>query len=547
MNNGDFVIHVGADTAEAVRKMKALEKLNAKMANSLGKNYVKATRIMSTSLDKVSQTSGIKKVGKEFQNVTTEIFNAGTVIKTADGKYKNFVETLTFTNGKLKSTKGALTDVSKKYDTHAQNVKKLTKAQQAVAKATTKVNKLQQQYNKTMSTGSKHTKTFAENVGFLAKRAILVIPLWLALRGAIMGVINVFKNGMSDIISFDRVLQKARQNLQGTPDDIERNFKRLKERVKALSIETGTSVQDITLAFQKFATTGLGFEEAWAGAEVSTKSAIVLFGDTIKFANSLARTYRVLGKSMDKNKTPMENMMKNASQLKKLWDTNAFTLDEFSGAIERFAPTANSLKIPLEKVNVLLATLHTSGLRGTRTGRLLSSSFIKMVSNLKLLTPMLGITIDSSDGAFEAFRKIIKAIKELNDQSKLSQDASEAINKIFGGKRSGESVRALIAIHDTLERNLKLKGSIEDFNKTLDDLTNTVSKQADIFKNLKKEASRAFMEGLTGADNFADSIKTINSGMKKVVTTGGIFGEILGTLAKYNVLAPILCRQTNYT
>jgi len=507
----DYVIHYGADTSEAIRKIRELEKVNNRMAKSLGSNFQKATNVVKTSLDKVSQTKGMKKVGDSFKTVSTEVFKAGTVIQTADGKYKNFVRTLTVTDGKLVKTKGSLTDVTGQY----------AKTTDATTKA------------------SKATKTFGENVGFLAKRAILVIPLWLLLRGAITGVINVFKNGVKDIIAFDKILQKAKQNLVGSSEEIDRNFKRLRKSVTELSIETGKSVEDITSAFQKFATTGLTFEESWAGAEASVKASILLFGDTVKIANSLARTYRVLGKTLDNTLTPNEKMQKIVAQLHQLWKVNAFTLDEFSGALERFAPVANSLGIPLEQTNALLATLHTAGIRGTRTGRLLGTSFIKLTNNLQKLSPVLGITTKSTDDTLSVFLRVTKAIKDLNAQKSLSAETAEAIKEIFGGVRAGQTVRGLIAIHDTLQANLKLTGDIDEFNKSLEEVTDTIGRQAERMTNLKKEVGKTFLIGITGAEDFKDSLKGINDTLELAIDYADVLGKDLGQIFAYNFGAPI--------
>jgi len=171
----DFVIHYGADTAQAIRKIRALQKVNEKMASSLGSNFQRATNIISTSLDKVSQTTKLKKIKGGFKEVTTEVFKAGTVIKTADGRYKNFVRTLTVVNGKLARTRGALTDVT---------------------------NKINRQ-NEAQRRASKGSKTFAQNLSFLAKRAITVIPIWLALRFAMTSLLRVIRESIKFMIDWE--------------------------------------------------------------------------------------------------------------------------------------------------------------------------------------------------------------------------------------------------------------------------------------------------------------------------------------------------------
>jgi len=505
----DYVIHYGADITEAVKKLQQLDRINNRMAKTLGNNFQKATDVIATSLNKVSQTTGLKKVGKGFKEVTTEVFKSGTVIKTTDGKYKNFVETLTVTDGKLVKTRGALTDVTKQYNQNAQATQR----------------------------ASKSTKTFSENVSFLAKRALLVIPLWLLLRSAVTGVINVFKNGIKDIVAFDKILQKSRQNLQGTAEEIDRNFQRLKKSVTALSIETGKSVEEITSAFQRFATVGFDFETAMTGATVSTKLALVLFGDTEKTANALARAFKVLQDRTEDAISPSEQLTDIVVLLRDLWVDNAFTIDEFSGALERFAPVANIANFTAQQTIAILASLQTAGIRGTRAGRLLSTATLQLNKNFEKINGLLGTQVNPKlQTTFERFTFVLKALKELNKVDELS--ATKAVQELFGGVRGAQAVQALIAIDDVLKENLSRTGDIDKFNKALGEVTDTIAIQAERFSNLKKEAGKAFIASLTGADNFKDSLKEINKIMEGMIDVGSVLGKTLGQVFAFNIGAP---------
>jgi len=518
----DFVIHYGVDTSEAIKKIRQLDKVNKQMAESLGKNFTKATSIVKTSLNKVSQTKGLKKVGKEFKEVTTEVFQAGTVIKTTNGKYKNFVQTLTVVDGKLKTTKGSLKDVTKQYTKTTKTTKKASKA----------------------------TKTYAQNVAFLAKRAITVIPIWLALRSAITGVINVFRNGIRDIASFDRILQKTRQNLQGTGEEIEKNFKTLKSQITALSIESGKSVEDITSAFQRFATVGFDFETSMTGAIESTKLAVTLFGDVEQNANALARAFRVLVDTSDGATSSSEQLQEISALLAVLWKDQAFEIDEMAGALERFAPVASIANFSMKQTIQVLAGLQTAGIRGTRAGRLLSTAVLQLNKNFDKLQTTLGLNINPQlTSTFDRLKLVVQEIGKLQRVDDLK--ATQVLQELFGGVRGAQVPASLATEFDNLIKVLSQDGDIAGFQKRYEDITTTTGILTEKFNNLNKEIGKTFLTSLVGAEDFNKALQKIIKGQE--IISGKATGlslfeafKIVGTRNPVEAFFEIIDRQVKF-
>jgi len=497
----DFVIHYGADLSGIVSDLRKLERINAQVAKEFGNDFVKASQVVSSSLDKISQTTVRQKLGKGFKDVQKTVVQTGTVVKLTNGQFRNFGETLTFVGGKLKGTKTSLRDVTA-----------TMKRQEAGTKA-----------------GGKATKTFGENLAFLTKRALTVIPVWFALRRAFTAVTGALRDGFQSFIEFDRILAKSRQNLQGSSREIEANFIRLRSEVQQTARDTGESVIKITSAFQRFATVGFDFETALAGANASTKLAVTLFGDTEKTANALARSFKVLQDRTEGAAAPSEQLTQIAAQLRDLWVDNAFTIDEFSGALERFAPVANIANFSAQQTISILAALQTAGIRGTRAGRLLSTATLQLNKNFEKINGLLGTQVNPRlQTTFERFTFVLKALKELNEIDELA--ATKAVQQLFGGVRGAQAVQALIAIDDVLEENLKRTGDIEKFNKALEEVTNTVSRQSDRFGELKTNIFRAFVTGIVGGDDFADSLKTVNDSLEDSIDIVSLWGETLNDI-----------------
>jgi TP901 family phage tail tape measure protein len=347
-------------------------------------------------------------------------------------------------------------------------------------------------------------------------RVIIVAPVWFLFRQTISSVFRTIRDGIKDIVAFDKALQKAKRNLQGSSVDIARNFKNLREEVIQLSLDTGESVENITNAFQKFATVGFDFETSLEGANNAVKLAGVLFGNSVETANAFARSMRVMVDESDNTKTAGEQIAEAMALTAELWKTNAFEINEFTQSMENFASTAKTSNLTTKESIVLLATLGTGAIRGARGGRLLRSSIGKLIGNLDKLAKTLGVEVNEElDSTFDVLLRVIDAIAELRKQSKLAPEASKAIAEIFGGIRGGQPVRALVALRDELRKNLELTGDVSKLNDAFAEVTDTIQRQAQILGNLKKEVGKAFVVGLTDADNFLDSLKGINKWLEK--------------------------------
>lgn len=516
----DFVIKYGADFSDVQRQIQQLDSINQRMTKTLGNEFQKATRVVGTSVDNIQRSTSLKKTATGFKEVNQELIKTGTIIQTADGRFREYTETTKVVNGNVKRVSGSLKDVTGQF-----------------ARTNVETEK-----------SKKNFLSMGENLKRLAKRAVLTIPVWFALRLAIQGTFRTIRDGLGNLASLDRSLQKARRNLRGTAEQITSDFKTLREEAQKLSIESGTAVEKIINAFQKFATTGLDFETSMAGAIGATKLATTLFGDTEEIANQVARAFRVLGDESGKNGTQAEQLTKLYAQLDTLWQDNAFTISEFGSAFEKFAPTARTSNIALSDTVAILSALQTAGIRGSRAGRLLRTSIQKLVLNLDKLAPTLGIKVNPQlDTTASLLLKVLSAIEELNKTSAIAPEATEAISEIFGGVRGAEPIKALIALRKELDKNLKVTGDVEKFNKTFEDVNATLGKQVDIFKNLNREIGKAFVGGLVGGEDWIDTLTRINEKLRTMLDVSDEAGDTIGKLFAFNVFAPIGSALVDFT
>ncbi len=479
----NVVIAYRADINDIVRKVKRIQRINQIAGKAIGKDLGAGFKIVSQQLDKIS--SG-KPITLKTGEVTRQVKRFTTVLKDANGKLFTVRESVAGTGKNIKI------------------------------------------FNRTVSAGANVTRSFGQNLVTLAKRAALTIPLWFALRRGIGAVFTTIRDGLKAIVDFDQALQKARRNLQGSASEIEINFGTLRKEITQLSLETGRSVEEITNAFQKFATVGFDFETSLAGANSATKTAILLFGDATDTANAFARTMRVLVDESKDAKPASEQLSEVMALTVELWKENAFELNEFTAGLERFAPIAKTAGFSAGEATKLIATLGTAALRGSKAGRLLGTSIVRLVTKTDELASSLGIKVNPElDRTFDIFLKVIDALEKTKSATgKVSPEFERLVKSLFG-LRSGLAVKGLIALNKELKKNLAVTGDIARFNKEFEEVNKTIFQLAAQFKNLNKEIGKAFVVGLVGGENFRDSLEEIVEFQSKIIKQAQALGKAL--------------------
>ena len=485
----NVVISYRANINDIQRQLKLLQKLNLLTAKKFGKDFTKGATVVKNELIKIKTVA--KGIKLPLGGTTKQIKQFATVIKGANGQLITVRRSVAGTGKNIKVFAG------------------------------------------TVSRGATVTRTFGQNLTTLAKRASLTIPLWFALRQGIGSVFRTIKEGLSAIVTFDRALQKARRNLQGSAEDIERNFGVLQKEVTKLSIETGRSVEDITNAFQKFATVGFDFETSLAGANSATKLSILLFGDAEETANAFARSMRVLADTSAGAKPVGEQLNDVMALTAELWKTNAFELNELTASLEKFAPVAKTAGFSASETVKVLSALSTAGIRAGRGGRLLRTSIVRLVTSTDKLASSLGIKVNPEvDRTFDVFLRTLDVLaKTRKETGKVAPEFEKVVKSIFG-LRSSDAIKGLIALRKNLQQVLEVTGDVSNFNKEFEEVNKTVFQLVAQFRNLNKEIGKAFVIGLVGGEDFRDSLEELVELQTKILKNAITIGKALRISAK---------------
>ena len=382
------------------------------------------------------------------------------------------------------------------------------------------------------------TKSFGDNLGRLASRAALTIPIWFALRGAISALSAPFTSGAKLMQDFSKAMTFARVTTLGTVDDLDAAMQRVTKGAVELGTTFGISSTEVVTAFQKFKTIGIGFEDSLAGMNAATKLSAVLQGDLTKTAKTLAQAYNLLGDTVEQTLPPQERLELISAKIFKQFQINRFEIDEFSQSFDNFVSTADRSKLTLDEVIVLLTNLSTAGLGGGTAGRLLKTSFAKFKQNLDVVKKDLQIIVTDEDAIFDKFLETLRKLRTLEEAGE-GLKASEISRRIFGGTKGGRPVQALIGLLNKLEKEFedlgtaggtnfkKIRELQQGFNDAQKETIESLNIQIQNFKNLNAEIGKAFITGITGGSDFVTTLEDINNNLRASISFAKQFGEAL--------------------
>jgi len=482
------VIEYIADHRQVLQAISQIERANLRMAKGLGANFGSVAKVIGKDVQQISKTRLINP--KTAQESVKGVEKFSQAVQLSSGRVGNLTTTTSKLNGVVSSTKTSFTDTSAK------------------------------------------TVSLGQNIGRLAARAALTIPIWFALRTAVMGTFRTIKDGLQTLVDQDRALQKARRNLSATAktqEELTSQVAKLSTETQKLSLESGISVEKVTKAFQRFATVGFDYEVAMAGAQGATKLAVLLFGDAEETANAFARSMRTLIDTSASSEEQARQLSEAMALTDQLWKTNAFTIKEFTNNLEKFGGRAKAANLSIRETITLLATLSTAGLRN-RAGRLLGTTLLKALQRFSEVAQVLRLDVNPAvDTTFDYMMKLVDALEEIGKTQKIPAELASVLGDLFN-IRTTEVLLALKAMRTVLKDNIAVLPDLKRFDAEYKVQTEHINRQVDRYHNLNKEIGKTFVEGLVDADNFDTALAKINASLRDMLNGAKSVGTVLGAV-----------------
>ena len=500
----DYIIKYLSDISGASKGAKELEAINANIAKAIGADYAKATKIIGENFTKIG-TKTFKIDGKQ---VTDTFKTVSTSIQMADKSYQNF--TATFRNGILVNTGTSLKEVNGQF----------SKTAVETAKA------------------ANRAKGLHEELFRLGSRALLVVPIWEAMRAGLQALKAVFSDGFNDLVQESLLLDKVKKSLQGTTAEISSSMSIIKAETEGLALETGVSHDKIINSFQKFISIGLDVATAMSATNAVIKLGVITNTDASQSAESLSHAFGVLIASSTSAADKQKQINDIVALTSELWKTNGFNIEEFTGSLEKFAITSKSVNFTTSQTLALLATLSKSGLGSA--GNLLRNSMGQLLVNMDKLAGSLGVKVNPAlDDTFSVLMKVLEQLDKLQKVNDLRglETAKEALKDVFGGTRSAVPIVALSSLYDALKKNIALTGDINKFNASFKETQGELGNVVARFHTANAEIGKAFVSGLIGAGDFNQALEKVIITLNKVQANAELFGGVLKKVFSRDFLA----------
>ena len=396
------------------------------------------------------------------------------------------------------------------------------------------IEKTQGKVTKTTDKASKSTQTYAQMMGSLAKRALMVIPIWLLLRSVYMGVIRTITSMVQEYIELDDALARIQTVVHGTTQEIASDMARIKTLIKDVAVKTRVPLKELAETFYFLRTSSLTTAEAMSAFEHTVDA---MTGTGIKgkeMARAVAGVYNTMGKYILEGASASEKFQRITDVLTYTYATQDVQMDELVQGYTKLAPYISGLSDSFTDLVTIIGFLNTRMLRAGRTGRLTGRTILQISKNADKLASIFGITFDPNQpiNFLDTMEQINRTMKT---QGKLTFEQSQALQQIFA-TRGAVAPRLILESFEGLREDIeRANQEIEGFTKRIAELKmDTIRGQTERMSNTMKVLFEDFITATQGTGDFVEALTKLADALEATRKNARGAGDILGWLG-YNL------------
>ena len=396
------------------------------------------------------------------------------------------------------------------------------------------IERTQTKVTKTTTKGAKATQNYSMMMGGLVKRALMVIPVWLLLRTAFMGVIRTITSMIEGYLDLEDGLARIQTVVHGTAEVVASDMFRIKNEIKDVATKTRIPLKELTETFYFLRTASLTTAEAMSAFEHTVDA---MTGTGVKgkeMARAVAGIYNTMGKYILEGASASEKFQRITDVLTYTYATQDVQMHELIQSYTKLAPFIGGLGDSFEDLILYLGFLNTRMLRAGRTGRLTGRAILQITKNADKLASIFRITFDPSKPL--SFLGIMEKLNQkIQQQGKITAGQTEALRQIFG-------TRGLVPVQLGLESWEEWEKILEEANKELEGFAkrmaelkmDTIRGQTERMSNITKVLFEDFITATQGAGDFVEALKQLADTMESMRTSARGAGDILGWVG-YNL------------
>ncbi len=378
-----------------------------------------------------------------------------------------------------------------------------------------------------IGTATKGASTGTGDFERAMRRALVVAPVWMAIRQGIQFVTQGLQEGIQYLVQFETQMFKLQQSLKAI--GVTTNLDALREQFVKLSQSTGKSTAEIAKNYTEFIKIHLSVQDAMAATTAATQLQDITFSNNESIIRAVALGYKIYGDTLGKNLTAEQKSTQIAAELYSASQKNLVSIEELSSEFNTFVATGDAVGLTLEQTIGLLATLNSEGVKNI-TG--LRTALFRTFTDTKNIAKEFGLTITPNTKPFEIFIAILERLRTAAKVGNI-QLLGQALGEIFGkGGRGGTAnVKILSDALDALKKSIGTTfttESVNNFNEAIKEVDKTLPHQIELWENLKKQTFENFVIGIIGGKDFAGAIQNLNDLMQnQAIPIAKQFGENL--------------------
>ncbi len=383
---------------------------------------------------------------------------------------------------------------------------------------------------KAMGMTGKAGKSMGDVIGNLAKRALLTIPVWLAFRAVLMGIVRTIGNMIRANLDFEDGLARIRTVMQGTAGAINRDIAIMKNVILDMASKTSLGLKDLSEVMYYLKTANLSALESMSAFPHVVQAVLGTGADVKTMVRAIAGAYNTMGKYMDSALTPFEKFQEIADALTYTFATQEVEMNELVAGYTKFAPYVSGLEDDFTTLITIIGVLNTKMLKSGRTGRLLGRAILQISKNSKKLSSIFDIAFDP-DKPINFLNLLENIASKMKEGAKLTKKQGDAIQEVFA-TRAGVPIRLLVKDMETLIDAVKRAGvEASGFTKKIAEIRElTITRQMKRMGNILSVLSNNFMSGVYGAGSFAYSLQQLNDTLAKAGLPLKRYGQLIGWL-----------------
>ncbi|MBT3417098.1 phage tail tape measure protein, partial [Candidatus Woesearchaeota archaeon] len=465
------------DNAKLLEKLVALKneqkELNKKITDTKNATDAERQAFVSNQAALKNVTSQYNQNNKVLQSLNDTQLNNITTVEQAK-KALTATGTLWARQTKLE---GENSESSKRLAKRKLELtERLKKLESATGDNTRKVGS----YTKAIKEASKGNRIFS----FSLKDTIAQFTAGFGIIAGIRSFIGTLKDATARIKDFD----KAMQNMAGIANLTRSELKLVEKGIKEVAGESVKTSNEVALLATNLFALGKTKTEVIKLLKPVNDLSIALQTTSENAAEFLGQQLNAFGKGAD-------SAQMFADTIANIRSSTALNFQKMADAFGFLSPTVKALGLTIGDAGAILGTLHDNGIKAARAGRLMSSSFARLIDDGLTLKDALAAVNDSTDKVKTASKLFGKESFTLGLILAENIDKTKMLSNEFNEMSEGSLKRLTDEQLKSLDAQAKIVDSTwEKFILNLDSGNGVISTLISNFYKLKINLIETFDE-----------------------------------------------------